>query len=141
MFGKGVYFADCSTKSANYCFPRASGFCGALLLCEVDVGPVPMYEPSASEPDAGQKAAAAGKTATLGKGQRIPGKWKDAGCVSDKLKGVSMPDCGPHTGSGLVNRAESKEGGSGFLQYNEYIVYDVRQIRVRYLVLSGMTDY
>lgn len=35
MFGKGVYFADCSTKSANYCIPSRVLSDGLLLLCEV----------------------------------------------------------------------------------------------------------
>ena len=35
-FGKGVYFADMSAKSLNYC--RCSGGVGLILLCEVSVG-------------------------------------------------------------------------------------------------------
>ena len=36
-FGKGVYLADCSSKSANYCNPGMSGNVGVLLLCEVEL--------------------------------------------------------------------------------------------------------
>ena len=35
MFGKGLYFADMSSKSANYCFASRSNPVGVLLLCEV----------------------------------------------------------------------------------------------------------
>jgi len=35
QFGKGVYFADMSSKSANYCFATKSKSVGLLLLCEV----------------------------------------------------------------------------------------------------------
>ena len=35
MFGKGVYFADCSSKSANYCFANKQSSTGVLLLSEV----------------------------------------------------------------------------------------------------------
>ena len=35
MFGKGVYFADMVSKSANYCCTTRSNNIGLLLLCEV----------------------------------------------------------------------------------------------------------
>ncbi|XP_023329193.1 poly [ADP-ribose] polymerase 2-like isoform X2 [Eurytemora carolleeae] len=38
MFGKGVYFADMSSKSANYCFTNRSQNIGLLLICEVALG-------------------------------------------------------------------------------------------------------
>lgn len=38
MFGKGVYFADMSSKSANYCFTSRENNTGILLLCEVACG-------------------------------------------------------------------------------------------------------
>ena len=38
MFGKGIYFADMVTKSANYCCTSRSNNTGLLLLCEVALG-------------------------------------------------------------------------------------------------------
>lgn len=38
MFGKGVYFADMSSKSANYCCTSPANNTGILLLCEVALG-------------------------------------------------------------------------------------------------------
>lgn len=38
MFGKGVYFADMSSKSANYCYTTKDNYTGILLLCEVALG-------------------------------------------------------------------------------------------------------
>ena len=35
QFGKGVYFADVSSKSANYCYATKSKNVGLVLLCEV----------------------------------------------------------------------------------------------------------
>lgn len=35
MFGKGVYFADMFSKSANYCCSTQPAGAGVLLLCEV----------------------------------------------------------------------------------------------------------
>lgn len=39
MFGKGVYFADASSKSANYCYPSL-GQAGYLALSEVALGEI-----------------------------------------------------------------------------------------------------
>lgn len=38
MFGKGVYFADMCSKSANYCFTNPENNTGILLLCDVALG-------------------------------------------------------------------------------------------------------
>ncbi|KAM7298231.1 poly [ADP-ribose] polymerase 1 [Ixodes scapularis] len=38
MFGKGIYFADMVSKSANYCCTSPSNPVGLLLLCEVALG-------------------------------------------------------------------------------------------------------
>ena len=38
MFGKGVYFADMVSKSANYCRVKKSDPVGLLMLCEVALG-------------------------------------------------------------------------------------------------------
>ncbi|XP_023213752.1 poly [ADP-ribose] polymerase 1-like [Centruroides sculpturatus] len=42
MFGKGIYFADMVSKSANYCYTSVQNPVGLLLLCEVALGN--MYE-------------------------------------------------------------------------------------------------
>ncbi len=38
MFGKGIYFADMVSKSANYCATSRSNPHGLMLLCEVALG-------------------------------------------------------------------------------------------------------
>ena len=38
MFDKGIYLADMSSKSANYCCPYNSGGQALLLLCEAELG-------------------------------------------------------------------------------------------------------
>ncbi|VEL16142.1 unnamed protein product [Protopolystoma xenopodis] len=35
MFGKGIYFADCASKSANYAYPTRTRNIGLIILCEV----------------------------------------------------------------------------------------------------------
>ena len=129
MFGKGVYFADISSKSAGYCASYASRNTGLMLLCEVQLGD-PMQELVHSSYTAGDDAKANGKLATLGMGSTTPKGWKDAACVHPSLQGVSMPD----VSFGL----ETDHNTPRSLLYNEYIVYDVAQIRQRYLLKVKM---
>ncbi|KAJ5218093.1 uncharacterized protein N7498_000192 [Penicillium cinerascens] len=128
MFGKGVYLADTSSKSANYCCPNNSGNMGLLLLCDAELGD-PMLELFDSDYNAGENAQKQGKLATLGLGRSIPAGWKDAGCLNQSLEGVKMPD---------VSTGTSQGKDKAWLQYNEYIVYDVAQIRQRYLFYVHM---
>lgn len=128
MFGKGVYLADTSSKSANYCCSYSSANMGLLLLCDVELGS-PMLELYDGDYMAGENAKKEGKIATLGQGRSIPSAWKDAEYLHPSLKGVKMPDVG----------AGSKEAtNQAWLQYNEYIVYDIAQIRQRYLFYVHM---
>ena len=47
MFGKGVYFADMVSKSANYCQTTRTNNTGLLLLCDVALGN--MYDRNAAD--------------------------------------------------------------------------------------------
>ena len=38
MFGKGIYFADMVSKSANYCMTSKNNPVGLLFLCDVALG-------------------------------------------------------------------------------------------------------
>ena len=124
MFGKGVYLADISTKSANYCWANTSGNVGLLLLCEVELGKPPL-ELTTADYNAEELAQKAKHISTLGIGQTVPAGWKDAACVHPTLQGVSMPD--------VTTPPKHVDTGSQLL-YNEYIIYDVAQIRLRYLL-------
>ncbi|GAM89549.1 hypothetical protein ANO11243_075880 [Dothideomycetidae sp. 11243] len=125
MFGKGIYLADMSSKSANYCASHVSGGTALLLLCEAELGE-PMQELLNADYDAGDKAKASGAWSTWGKGQTGPLRWEDASCVHPSLKGTLIPSVkyGP---PGATNVA------GAYLQYNEYICYDVAQVRLKYL--------
>ncbi|RMZ81832.1 hypothetical protein DV738_g2115, partial [Chaetothyriales sp. CBS 135597] len=127
-FGKGVYLADCSTKSANYCHSYMSGGTGLLLLCEAELAK-PLYEIPTGQANAHSEAKKKGCFSTKGVGKTVPLKWKDAECVSPDLKGVMMPDGQP---------GDNKDQNIGYLQYNEYICYDVAQLKLRYLFRVAM---
>lgn len=88
-FGKGVYLADVSSKSANYCNPGMSGNVGILLLCEVELSR-PMYEIPTGNSNAQQEAEKHNCISTKGVGRTVPQTWKDAGCVHEDLKGVTV---------------------------------------------------
>ncbi|KAH9904763.1 PARP-domain-containing protein [Xylariomycetidae sp. FL2044] len=126
-FGKGIYLADLSSKSANYCVSSLSGGVGLLLLVEAELSN-PMYEIDAGDPQAAELARKHGCIATKGVGRTAPAGWKDAGGVHESLKGVLMPDGKPTT--------TDRKGG--FLAFNEYISYDVAHLKVRYLLKVAM---
>ncbi|KAH9785482.1 poly (ADP-ribose) polymerase 1 [Citrus sinensis] len=108
-FGKGIYFADLVSKSAQYCFTDKKNPVGLMLLSEVGLGEV--YELKKAKymdkpPD--------GKHSTKGLGKTVPQesdfvKWRDD---------VTVP-CGKPAPSNV--RASE-------LMYNEYIVYNTAQI-------------
>lgn len=126
MFGKGVYLADMSTKSANYCCAYNSGGIALLLLCEAELGKPPLKLTNANS-NAAAVAINQGSVSTWGVGMTAPLGWKDAGCIHKDLKGVLVPDVVKYP-PGPTN-----EPGA-YLQYNEYIAYDIAQVKLRYLI-------
>jgi poly [ADP-ribose] polymerase len=63
MFGKGIYLADMSSKSANYCCSSISNGNALLLLCEAELGD-PMHKLTGSSYTAGEDAKAKGLFST-----------------------------------------------------------------------------
>uniref|UniRef100_A0A3P8X0S0 Poly [ADP-ribose] polymerase n=1 Tax=Cynoglossus semilaevis TaxID=244447 RepID=A0A3P8X0S0_CYNSE len=117
MFGKGIYFADMSSKSANYCYPSQNNNVGLLLLCEVALGN------SNELRDADYKAGElpTGTHSTKGLGRTRPDPKNS---VTD---GVTVP-----MGPGVTTGATQSHSYS--LLYNEFVVYDPAQTRMRYLL-------
>lgn len=121
MFDKGVYFADCVTKSANYCRVTADPTAentgtGVLLLCEVALGD--MEEMTHADYDANRVRKSAGKRSVKGLGRKVP----DDAAAKELPKGCKVP-------SGSI--VDADVDGLG-LMYNEYIVYDTAQVKMRY---------
>ncbi|XP_034642775.1 poly [ADP-ribose] polymerase 2 isoform X9 [Trachemys scripta elegans] len=118
MFGKGIYFADMSSKSANYCFASHQRDVGLLLLCEVALGEC--QELLEANAEAGKLPP--GKHSTKGLGKLAP-----APTNSIMLDGAAVP-LGPAVETGVTNP-------HGYtLNYNEFVVYDPGQVRMRYLL-------
>uniref|UniRef100_A0A668ATM8 Poly [ADP-ribose] polymerase n=1 Tax=Myripristis murdjan TaxID=586833 RepID=A0A668ATM8_9TELE len=118
MFGKGIYFADMSSKSANYCFANQRSNVGLLLLSEVALGDCNEL----LDADYEANKLPAGKHSTKGLGQTGPDPTN-----SVTLDGATVP-MGPSVKTGV-----GKAGGYSLL-YNEYIVYNPAQTRMRYLL-------
>jgi len=114
MFGKGVYFANMVSKSANYCFTSRDSPIGILLLAEVALGTP--YELT---------------------GAMYMDKAPD-GCHSTKGCGGTAPDVNNYAklpdGCAVPSGKPVKRSTGGGLLYDEYIVYDVSQVRMRYLL-------
>lgn len=89
MFDKGIYLADMSSKSANYCCPHDSGRHALLLLCEAELGN-PMQVLTDAQYNAGATAKEQGLISTWGQGSTAPNGLKDASVLHPSLKGVRM---------------------------------------------------
>lgn len=116
MFGKGVYFADMASKSANYCFTNRTNNIGLLLISEVSLG----QQHKLVDADYHADKLPPGHHSVLGRGKMEPS------CVVELPTGLQLPGGSPRT-----TAVENKKGYT--LQYNEYVVYDVKQIKMRYL--------
>lgn len=119
MFGKGVYFADISSKSANYCYPTRSKNTGFVLLCEVSLGKT--NDLLAADYDADKLPKGCNSTKGLGK-------------IAPSAEGYeTLPD-GVVVPSGIPSDTGVENSEGYTLNYNEYVVYDVKQVRSRFLV-------
>jgi len=119
MFGKGIYFADMVSKSANYCAASPSAPFGYALLAEVALGN--MLELTESK---FIRKLPKGKQSVKGIGRNIPDP-KDHVTVD----GYEVP-----IGKEMKAELSEVENEKCSLLYNEYIVYDQSQVNLKYLV-------
>ncbi|XP_060704555.1 poly [ADP-ribose] polymerase 1 [Hemiscyllium ocellatum] len=114
MFGKGVYFADMVSKSANYCHASQAEPVGLILLAEVALGN--MHELKRANHIT---KLPKGKHSVKGIGKTAPDPN-----ATVKMNGVDIP-----LGKGVQTQVTDSS-----LLYNEYIVYDVAQVNLKYLL-------
>ncbi|XP_069743933.1 poly [ADP-ribose] polymerase 1 isoform X1 [Narcine bancroftii] len=114
MFGKGVYFADMVSKSANYCHTSQAEPVGLVLLADVALGN--MYELKRANHIS---KLPKGKHSVKGVGKTAPDP-----SATIMLDGVEVP-----LGKGVQMPVSDSS-----LLYNEYIVYDVAQVNLKYLL-------
>ena len=157
MFGKGLYFADMSSKSANYCYTTPAKNTGLVLLSEVSDFRLPVISFKIwfirSHLANGMnycmqiamlinyrqvyrvlkhlvqlhlipKMKSNCKFFSSAKVHRMT----DSFSLMDNRDGDITVPMGP----GESTKANNSKGYT--LNYNEYIVYDTKQVRLRYLI-------
>lgn len=118
MFGKGIYFADSVSKSANYCWTTPQNPKGVLILAEVALGtPYKAQEAEDLTYTSLKKTKQCDSTHGVG---RMAAAEEDHETMED---GVVVP-----IGEFMPS------DGNGSLLYNEFIVYRQEQVKLRYLV-------
>ena len=116
MFGYGVYFADACTKSFGYTRATMTGNTGVLLLARVALGNV-LSKVHADYTLNKNVLNKMNKSSTKGEG-----KWQPSKVT--KIDNLIIP-----------NHPLEKAKTDTDLLYNEYIVYDINQILIQYIVL------
>lgn len=113
MFGKGIYFSDMVSKAANYCHTSRIDNTGLLLLCEVALGQMhDLYFANSNIvgiPNLNQQSVRA--------------------CGATYPTTYSQID-GIFVANGTLLTAQYATA----LHYNEYIVYDPAQVKIKFLV-------
>eukprot|EP01116_Phalansterium_solitarium_P016272 TRINITY_DN3756_c0_g1_i2.p1 TRINITY_DN3756_c0_g1~~TRINITY_DN3756_c0_g1_i2.p1 ORF type:complete len:482 (-),score=130.90 TRINITY_DN3756_c0_g1_i2:617-2062(-) len=124
FLGKGVYFADMLSKSIEYCSPTKDSPHVLLMLCQVYLGR--MYQTSHTKALSKEYLDEFDFQSVKGCGEFAPDPAYDVEATPGVL--ISL---GRETSSG-VTRSE--------LKHNEYVVYDVAQVRIKYLVQLKVTS-
>lgn len=116
MFGNGIYFANCSSKSANY---MKTSDIGIMLLCEVALGSC--YEQ--------HNANYITQLPTGYHSCHGVGIWTPTVSEQKVLNdGVIVP----------LGKLTTRSNQGGALTYDEFIVYDQSQVRIRYLFIVNV---
>jgi poly [ADP-ribose] polymerase len=120
MFGRGIYFADMISKSANYCNNHEDD-AGILLLCQVALGnihDVLRSQKFTSPPPNFNSIRGIGVT------------QPNFSYAHTRKDGVIVPSACPL----MFSLNDQREASRPSLKYNEYIVYNEAQIKLEYLV-------
>ena len=116
LLGYGVYFADSCSKSINYCRANTTNDIGCLLLSEIALG----NASTRNNPD--YDITKATLTKTNHHSAHGLGKWQPSSSII--ADGIKIPN------------GKLKDTGKGtYLKYNEFVVYDINQILIRYLIV------
>lgn len=119
VLGLGAYFADSVSKSYNYCRALETNNIGYVLVCEVALGDRPQTVTQATC----DRRPPSDYTSRIAQGFHTPNPKEETT--------VSMS--GSHVRVPLGNLIRSNVQSSSF-QYNEYVIYDSRQYRFRYVL-------
>jgi poly [ADP-ribose] polymerase 2/3/4 len=124
ILGPGIYFADVSSKSLNYCQTSDTNGIGFLLLCEVALGED--QEECETVVDSDNQKLKAEYTSRWGVGKSTLSGYPTYNTSDDHLKNVKIP-------KGPIKARQGLSHNSSFL-YNEYVIFNPDQYRMKYLV-------
>ncbi len=116
VFGKGIYHTDCFSKAVINCFFHLSNGVCYVLVNEVALGEVNRT----LQNDYAATGVKEGTNSTLGAGRLAP-------APATAVKSAS----GANVPLGPVKETTDK---TSMLQFDEYVVYDPTQVRMRYLL-------
>lgn len=137
MFGKGLYFADLVSKSANYCLATPDDPRGVVILCEVALGHQRLM--LQADEEVNKKVRAEGYDSTFGVGKGQPETEQDVWLTSefDQQK-IRVPTGPLMKNTDNLAKAKAVPWNAGVdkssLLYNEFVVYNAQQVRIRYVV-------
>jgi poly [ADP-ribose] polymerase len=117
LFGYGVYFADCCSKSMNYCRAHATNDIGCFIMAEIALG----NTCTKNEPDYDINKTKLEKT----KHHSVKGVGKYEPSTTTQINNIKIP-----------NGKIADINKNTYLKYNEYIVYDINQVLIKYLVVA-----
>lgn len=123
MFGLGLYFSPCSTKSLNYCSHESSDNIACLFVAEVALGHI--LKKTDADVSLTAKTIPKGYHSTRGIGQK---SFTNYDLYED---GIKIPN-----GKLKLIPKNSKS----ILRYDEYIVYHEEQINLKYLIQLKIND-
>lgn len=118
MYGKGVYFADMSGKSAPYCCAHLSNNIGLFILCEVALGQTKDYYSTAPEADLNLPKDCQSSRCI---GRYLPDPKKDTTIE----KNITVP-LGPKINNPDKNAQRS---------HDEFIIYNTQQAQIKYMCM------
>ncbi len=128
VLGLGVYFADSISKSFNYCCSGETGNVGFIVLCEVALGASPHVVQMATF----DQHPPTSYTSRIALGNNVPDPNGTVVIKTKSSDNVKVP-------YGKIEDANLKTI-SGF-RYNEFVIYDPRQYRFRYLLKLKSTGF
>jgi len=121
--GKGIYLADMFDKSAGYCFSYGSNGVFCIMLIEGAMG-----KPRELDHDDNYAHNnLGGKDSTLARGRNAP----PASSYQKFEKDITVP---------LGKPTQTKHTNTSF-SHNEYVLYDVKQARLRFLIWMKDKNY
>ncbi|CAL8135955.1 unnamed protein product [Orchesella dallaii] len=130
MFGTGIYFADRASKSANYCTHTKPPGIGYLLLCDVAIGnPYNSLNAKSNFTAPPTTTTKTGVTKYFDS-LKCTGEYIPDGSENVYCNGTVIP---------LGKTIKNTKYESYKVKYNEFIVYDSKKIRIKYLVKVQFT--